>query len=142
MERKVFRSGPYAELIAQAVQVGDVIYLSGQVGVDEQGDAPDSLVAQTTLAYEHVKAVLAEFGATLHNVVEETVFVTDITQTMAQVQEVFAARAAAYGGRPDVTQTLVAVSALVDPAFKIEIKCTAHLQGSSGEHENHKTQQK
>lgn len=142
MERKVFRSGPYAELIAQAVQVGDVIYLSGQVGVDEQGDAPDSLVAQTTLAYEHVKAVLAEFGATLHNVVEETVFVTDMTQTMAQVQEVFAARAAAYGGRPDVTQTLVAVSALVDPAFKIEIKCTAHLQGSSGEHENHKTQQK
>ena len=127
MERKVFRSGPYAELIAQAVQVGDVIYLSGQVGVDEQGDAPDSLVAQTTLAYEHVKAVLAEFGATLHNVVEETVFVTDMAQTMAEVQEVFAARAAAYGGRPDVTQTLVAVSALVDPAFKIEIKCTAHL---------------
>lgn len=127
MERKVFRSGPYAELIAQAVQVGDVIYLSGQVGVDEQGDAPDSLVAQTTLAYEHVKAVLAEFGATLHNVVEETVFVTDMAQTMAQVQEVFAARAAAYGGRPDVTQTLVAVSSLVDPAFKIEIKCTAHL---------------
>ena len=127
MERKVFRSGPYAELIAQAVQVGDVIYLSGQVGVDEQGDAPDSLVAQTTLAYEHVKAVLAEFGATLHNVVEETVFVTDMAQTMAQVKEVFAARAAAYGGRPDVTQTLVAVSALVDPAFKIEIKCTAHL---------------
>ena len=127
MERKVFRSGPYAELIAQAVQVGDVIYLSGQVGVDEQGDAPDSLVAQTTLAYEHVKAVLAEFGATLHDVVEETVFVTDMAQTMAQVQEVFAARAAAYGGRPDVTQTLVAVSALVDPAFKIEIKCTAHL---------------
>ena len=127
MERKVFCSGPYAELIAQAVQVGDVIYLSGQVGVDEQGDAPVSLVAQTTLAYEHVKAVLAEFGATLHNVVEETVFVTDMAQTMAQVQEVFAARAAAYGGRPDVTQTLVAVSALVDPAFKIEIKCTAHL---------------
>ena len=114
-------------MIGQAVQVGDVIYLSGQVGVDEQGDAPDSLVTQTTLAYEHVKAVLAEFGATLHNVVEETVFVTDMAQTMAQVQEVFAARAAAYGGRPDVTQTSVAVSALVDPAFKIEIKCTAHL---------------
>ena len=127
MERKVFRSGPYAELIAQAVQLGDVIYLSGQVGVDEQGRAPDSLVAQTTLAYQHVKAVLAEFGATWDNVAEEPVFVTDISQTMAQLEEVFAARAAAYGGRPDVAQTLVAVSALVDPAFKIEIKCTAHL---------------
>ena len=127
MQRKVFRSGPYAELIAQAVQVDNILYLSGQVGVDASGAAPDSVVEQTTLAYEHVKAVLAEFGASLENVVEETVFVTDIAQVMNQVQEVFAARAAAYGGRPDVTQTLIGVTALVDPSYKIEIKCTAHL---------------
>ena len=127
MQRKVFRSGPYAELIAQAVQVGEIIYLSGQVGVDERGSAPDDIVAQTVLAYQNVKVVLAEFGATLDNVVEETVFVTDMAETMAQVQEIFAARASAYGQRPEVAQTLVGVSALVDPAFKIEIKCTAHL---------------
>ena len=127
MQRKVFRSGPYAELIAQAVQVGDIIYLSGQVGVDERGSAPDDIVAQTVLAYQNVKVVLAEFGATLDNVVEETVFVTDMAETMAQVQEIFAARASAYGQRPEVAQTLVGVSALVDPAFKIEIKCTAHV---------------
>lgn len=127
MDRKVFRSGPYAELIAQAVQVGEILYLSGQVGVDEHGGTPDSVVEQTTLAYQHVAAVLAEFGATMDHVVEETVYVTDMPSVMAQVNEVFAARAAAYGGRPDVTQTLVGVSALVDPAFKIEIKCTAHL---------------
>ena len=127
MQKKVFRSGPYAELIAQAVQVGDIIYLSGQVGVDERGRAPDDIVAQTVLAYQNVKAVLAEFGATLDNVVEETVFVTDMAETMSQVQEIFAARASAYGQRPEVAQTLVGVSALVDPAFKIEIKCTAHV---------------
>ena len=127
MQRKVFRSGPYAELIAQAVQVDNVLYLSGQVGVDASGAAPDSVVEQTTLAYEHVKVVLAEFGASLENVVEETVYVTDIAQVMNQVEDGFAARAAAYGGRPDVTQTLIGVSALVDPSFKIEIKCTAHL---------------
>ncbi len=127
MQKKVFRSGPYAELIAQAVQVGDIIYLSGQVGVDERDGAPDDIVAQAVLAYQNVKAVLAEFGATLDNVVEETVFVTDMAETMAQVQEIFAARASAYGQRPEVAQTLVGVSALVDPAFKIEIKCTAHL---------------
>jgi enamine deaminase RidA (YjgF/YER057c/UK114 family) len=51
-----------------------------------------------------------------------------MAQTMSQVQEIFTARASAYGQRPDVTQTLVGVSALVDPAFKIEIKCTAHLE--------------
>ncbi len=127
MQRKVFRKGPYAELIAQAVQVGDIIYLSGQVGVDERGSAPDDIVAQTVLAYQNVKAVLAEFGATLDNVVEETVFVTDMAESMSQVQEIFAARASAYGQRPEVAQTLVGVSALVDPAFKIEIKCTAHV---------------
>ena len=127
MQKKVFRSGPYAELIAQAVQVGDIIYLSGQVGVDERDGAPDDIVAQAVLAYQNVKTVLAEFGATLDNVVEETVFVTDMAETMAQVQEIFAARASAYGQRPEVAQTLVGVSALVDPAFKIEIKCTAHL---------------
>ena len=127
MQRKVFRSGPYAELIAQAVQVGEIIYLSGQVGVDERGSAPDDIVAQTVLAYQNVKAVLAEFGATLDNVVEETVFVTDMAESMSQVQEIFAARASAYGQRPEVAQTLVGVSALVDPAFKIEIKCTAHV---------------
>ena len=80
--------------------------------MDEHGSAPDDLVAQTVLAYEHVRAVLAEFGATLDNVVEETVFVTDMAQTMSQVQEIFAARASAYGQRPDVTQTLVGVPAL------------------------------
>ena len=127
MQRKVFRKGPYAELIAQAVQVGDIIYLSGQVGVDERGSAPDDIVAQTVLAYQNVKVVLAEFGATLDNVVEETVFVTDMAETMSQVQEIFDARASAYGQRPEVAQTLVGVSALVDPAFKIEIKCTAHV---------------
>ena len=127
MQKQVFRSGPYAGLIAQAVQVGDNIYLSGQVGVDERGSAPDDIVAQTVLAYQNVKAVLAEFGATLDNVVEETVFVTDMAESMSQVQEIFAARASAYGQRPEVAQTLVGVSALVDPAFKIEIKCTAHV---------------
>ena len=127
MQKKVFRSGPYAELIAQAVQVGDIIYLSGQVGVDERDSAPDDIVAQAVLAYQNVKAVLAEFGATLDNVVEETVFVTDMAETMSQVQEIFDARASAYGQRPEVAQTLVGVSALVDPAFKIEIKCTAHV---------------
>ena len=127
MQKKVFRSGPYAELIAQAVQVGDIIYLSGQVGVDERGSAPDDIVAQTVLAYQNVKAVLAEFGAPLDNVVEETVFVPDMAEIMSQVQEIFDARASAYGQRPEVAQTLVGVSALVDPAFKIEIKCTAHV---------------
>ena len=37
ISKKSFRSGPYAALIAQAVQVDNVLYLSGQVGMGEDG---------------------------------------------------------------------------------------------------------
>ncbi len=127
IEKKVFRSGPYADLFCQGVRVGETIYLAGQVGTDYNGDAPEDLVAQMRHAYAHVQSVLAEYGATMDNVVDETWFVTDIDNTMAKVGDLFAARAEIYGKKPEVSQTLVQVAGLVDPSFKIEIKCVACL---------------
>ena len=127
IEKKVFRSGPYADLFCQGVRVGEMIYLAGQVGTDENGVAPQDLVAQMKNAYAHVQSVLAEYGATMDNVIDETWFVTDIDNTMAKVGDLFAARAEIYGKKPEVSQTLVQVAALVDPSFKIEIKCIACL---------------
>ena len=72
-----------------------------------------------------VESVLKEFDCTMDNVVEETWFVTDMHECMTQVQELFAARQAIYGKTPEVAQTVVQVVALVDPSFKIEIKCVA-----------------
>ena len=127
IEKKVFRSGPYADLFCQGVRVGETIYLAGQVGTDNNGAAPQDLVAQMKLAYGHVQSVLAEYGATMDNIVDETWFVTDIDNTMAKVGDLFAARAEIYGKKPEVSQTLVQVAGLVDPSFKIEIKCVASL---------------
>ena len=127
IEKKVFRSGPYADLFCQGVRVGETIYLAGQVGTDYNGDAPEDLVAQMKHAYAHVQSVLAEYGATMENIVDETWFVTDIDNTMAKVGDLFAARAEIYGKKPEVSQTLVQVAGLVDPSFKIEIKCVACL---------------
>ena len=127
IEKKVFRSGPYADLFCQGVRVGETIYLAGQVGTDYNGDAPEDLVAQMRHAYANVQSVLAEYGATMDNVVDETWFVTDIDNTMAKVGDLFAARAEIYGKKPEVSQTLVQVAGLVDPSFKIEIKCVACL---------------
>ena len=125
MEKKLFRSGHYASLFSQGVQVGNTLYLAGQVGTDDTGAAPDNLLGQMKLAYQHVESVLAEFGATMDNVVDETWFVTDVNDCMAQVSELFAARELIYGKPPEVSQTLVQVAGLVDPSFKIEIKCVA-----------------
>ena len=127
INKKTFRSGPYQDLIAQAVQVGDVIYLSGQVGHDESGQPAEGLVAQTAATYEHIKSVLAEFGASMENIVDETVFVTDVSDYMANVAEIYALREEAYGEKPNVSQTVVQVVALVEPALSIGIRCVAHL---------------
>ena len=125
LEKKLFRNGPYADLFSQGVQVVKTLHMAGQVGTGASGTAPDSLVEQMKNAYQHVESVLKEFDCTMDNVVEETWFVTDMHECMTQVQDLFAARQAIYGKPPEVAQTLVQVVALVDPSFKIEIKCVA-----------------
>ena len=125
LDKKLFRNGPYADLFSQGVQVGNTLHMAGQVGTGASGTAPDSLVEQMKNAYQHVESVLKEFDCTMDNVVEETWFVTDMHECMTRAQDLFAARQAIYRKPPEVAQTLVQVVALVDPSFKIEIKCVA-----------------
>ena len=72
IEKKLFRSGPYADLFSQGVQVGNTLYMAGQVAMDEASGIPEDLVEQMKLAYQNVAAVLAEFGADMDNIVDET----------------------------------------------------------------------
>ena len=127
IDKQVFRSGPYADFIAQAVRVDGVLYLSGQVGHQAEGQTADGLVAQTEVAYQNIAAVLAEFDAGMDNIVDETVFITDLADFAANAAALYRARTEAYGGNPDVCQTVIGVTGLIEPALKIEIKCIAHL---------------
>ena len=128
IEKQTYRSGALKNVFAQGVKVADTLYISGQVGMKDDHSVPDSLEEQTRVAYDNIKKVLSEFGATLDNVVDETMFVTGMGEFMKNSESVLAARAEAYGGIPEVCQTLVEVSALVMPQLKIEIKCVAKLQ--------------
>ncbi len=125
--KEVYRSGPYADLIAQGVKVGSTVYLSGQVGMDSAGNIPESIAEQTALAYANIRAVLAEFGATMDNIVDETFLVTSLAETHENLEAIFGARAEAYGERPEVTQTLLGVAGLLLPELKVEIKCIAYV---------------
>jgi enamine deaminase RidA (YjgF/YER057c/UK114 family) len=127
LRKNSFAAAPYADLFSQGVQVGNTLYMAGQVGMDEAGATPEDLLSQMKLAYQNVAAVLAEFGADMDNIVDETWFVTDVNDCMAQVEALFTERHMIYGKSPEVSQTLVQVGALVDPALKIEIKCVAVL---------------
>ena len=122
-----YRSGPYKDFFAQGVRVGNALYLSGQVGVDAKGVAGADLPAQIELAYANIQRVLAKFDATLDDVVDETLFITDMQELLAQAEVIYAKRQQAYGKPPEVCQTVVQVSALLLPELKVEIKCIAQL---------------
>jgi enamine deaminase RidA (YjgF/YER057c/UK114 family) len=107
--------------------VGNILYLSGQVGIDASYTPVGGIIEQTRLAYANIQEVLSEFSATMDNIVDETFFVTDMDEIMSNIEGVYGLRAEAYGGVPEVCQTLVQVVALAMPALKIEIKCIAHL---------------
>ena len=128
MEKKLLREGPYADFFSQGVQVGNVLTMAGQIAVDDNGNTPDDLKSQMIMCYENILKILDHFGGTLENVVDETWFVTDIDECMENVSEIFAEREKIYGCKPEVSQTLTGVNALVQPNLKIEIKCIAHIE--------------
>ena len=127
MNKKLFRNGPYADFFSQGVQTGNILTLAGQLGDDPEGNVPNDFQSQMENCYRNIEIVLKEFNASLDNIIDETCFVTDIEECMTNVGEIFDSREKIYGCKPEVSQTLIGVSALVDPKYKIEIKCIAYL---------------
>ncbi len=127
INKKTYRSGPFKDFIAQGTQIGNILYMAGQVGIDDNGGVPQDIAKQTAMAYKNMKDVLSQFGADMSNIVDETFFVTNMDELMGNVESVYGERESAYGGMPEVSQTVVQVVGLVQPELKIEIKCIAHL---------------
>jgi enamine deaminase RidA (YjgF/YER057c/UK114 family) len=110
---------------AEGVKVGDTVYVSGQTGYDENFQiAVGDMDAQMRQAYATIAVVLDSLGATMADVVDETLFVTDV---MAAATCGLAVRTQAYGGPPRVASTLVEVQALGSPDMMVEIKCQARV---------------
>tara|TARA_B100000575_G_scaffold291847_1_gene298726 strand:- start:1094 stop:1483 length:390 start_codon:yes stop_codon:yes gene_type:complete len=128
MNKKLLRVGPYADFFSQGVQVGNILTLAGQIAVDKDGNTPEDFREQMIVCYDNIKSVLKEFDANLNNVIDETWFVTDVEECMENVAEIFSERERIYGCKPEVSQTLVGTSALVQANLKIEIKCIAYIE--------------
>lgn len=128
---------------AQAVEVDGVIYVSGQVSHDRNGTliAPAPLdstrrptsysntEAQLRRSYENAASLLAELGATLDDVVEETLFVIDIEAAFAAAGKV---RKEMYASdKPRVASNLIGVSRLAFPELLVEVAFRA-IPGRGG----------
>ena len=70
---------------AQAVKVGDTIYVSGQVSHDDRGNivGPGDMETQMNQAYINVQKVLTQYGVTMDSIVDEILFVTDMDAAFA-----------------------------------------------------------
>lgn len=77
-------------------------------------------------SYANAKEILGDFGATLENVVEEVLYVTDMEKAFAAAGPV---RREAYGTQtPQVASTVVVTPRLAIPTQLIEIKFIAKLR--------------
>ena len=63
---------------SDAVRVGDILYLSGQIGIGPDGKLPDGVEAQTKQALENVGAVLKRAGLGYGDVFHCTAFLSDM----------------------------------------------------------------
>ena len=78
--------GPYS----QAIAVGDFIFISGQIPVNPaDGSVPEGIKAQTAQSIANIKAILAEAGMSIDNVIKTTVFLADMN-LFGEMNEVYA----------------------------------------------------
>jgi len=68
---------------SQAVRVGDVLYLSGQIGVREDGTLPQGMAAQARQAMDNIAAVLRLAGLGWGEVFKCTVMLDDMADWAA-----------------------------------------------------------
>jgi 2-iminobutanoate/2-iminopropanoate deaminase len=110
--------GPYS----QAIRVGDMLFTSGQVGLDPvTGQMVAGGVAeQTTRVLENLKAVLGKAGLDLTHVVKTTVFLKSMGD-FAAMNEIYAKYLAPEGTVAPARSTVAVAGLPKDALVEIEV---------------------
>ena len=111
--------GPYS----QAIQVGNLVYTSGQIPIDPSTGAfvEGGIKEQTCQSLTNVKAILEEAGISMSNVVKTTVFMADMGD-FAEMNAVYAE----FFSKPYPARSAVAVKTLPKGAL-VEIEVVAAI---------------
>ena len=114
---------------SRAVAAGDFVFVSGCTSVDgAQFVHPGDAYAQTRQAIANAEAALVGLGASLADVVQTRMYVTDISRW----EEIGRAHGEAFGEvRP--AATMVQVAALIEPGMLVEVEVVAYRQGIGAE---------
>jgi 2-iminobutanoate/2-iminopropanoate deaminase len=109
---------------ADAVRAGNLLFISGLVSVDKDGNplGVGDAVEQTRVILEHMQTLLAMNGAGFDDVVKVIVYVRNI-EDRARINTV----RQQYFGAARPSSTLVEVTKLVRPEYLLEIEAIAVL---------------
>src|SRR5215468_9866515 len=99
-----------------------ILYISGQVAYDDKGGPahPGDFASQARAVFQSLKAQVEAGGGTLQNIVKINTYLTDIRHRaqLVPVREEFF-------GKKGPASTLVAVTALAQPEWLIEVEAIA-----------------
>ncbi len=109
--------GPYSP----AVKVGNLLFISGQIGLDKDGNMKETLEEQTEQVLRNLMEILKAAGASEKNVVKTTIYITDMSH-FPIVNEIYAK----YFSEPYPARATIAVKELPKGAL-VEIEAIAVL---------------
>ena len=110
--------GPYSA----AIEPGDLLFCSGQLGMDPAtGELRNGVAAQAEQALVNLGALLAAGGSDFAHVAKTTIFLADMND-FAKVNEVYAK----FLGETKPARSTVAVAGL-PRGVRVEIECVAKL---------------
>ena len=103
-----------------AVRVDNMLYLSGQIGIDDAGNVvPGGIATETRQAMENIRLVLERYGSSLDRVVKVTVMLADMNE-WAEMNKVYVT----YFPRHLPARSAMGTSGLALGA-RVEIECIA-----------------
>ena len=118
---------PQARGLAHGVLAsGQMIFVAGMLGADEQGRLADGFIAQARQALENIVTVIAETGGSPQHIVRLTWYVCDMDEYLLQRSALGAAYREVMG-RHFPAMAVVEVNRLVERDARLEIEATAVL---------------
>ncbi len=122
------REGAKVPPISLAARIGDLLFVSGTPGFEEDWTLSPDFARQFERTMLALHDILARAGCTLRDVAKVNVLLTRATD-VAAMNRLYEA---AFGPPPFPARTTAVVAALPDPAMLIEIECVAALPPSGG----------
>jgi 2-iminobutanoate/2-iminopropanoate deaminase len=111
---------------SQVGRVGNTLYISGQLGFDQNGElvAEGDARGQARQAWRNLESILSHYGATLGNLAKTTTYITHwaYRPLVGEARDEFFP-----DGGPYPPSTLVVVQSLAEPRLLVEIEAIAVL---------------